>query len=365
MDGRWHFNLAPYMWMTGIKGDLSVANLPSVPVEAGFSDIWNNFDMGALGHFDARKNRVGMSLDFVYTSLGAPVARSAPVIGSLALEAHVKQLITEGTAFYRVASGGRADNPAHLDVLAGARYYGTRTRLEATTGAGAEYDSQSQDISWVDALAGLKFRAPLGSRFALLGRADIAGFGSRSRGTSRATWASSRRGTGRLAPAGATWTSTTRRRTLSRRSGSDSPTAGRAPGSPTPGSPVSVKPSAAVLVYRYQARTPGAIDGGHMKRIVAGCAVIGLGLALEASHAGAQDLQQKVAAAKQAAAQNQQALAGYTWIEKTEVAMKGEVKSTKLQSCRYGPDGKVQKTPLSEPAPPAEPSAVEAAGAAV
>lgn len=178
MDGRWHFNLAPYMWMTGIKGDLSVANLPSVPVEAGFSDIWDNFDMGVLGHVDARRNRVGMSVDFVYTNLGAPVVRSAPVIGSLALEADVRQLITEGTAFYRVASGGRADNPAHLDVLAGARYYGTKTRLEATTGAGAEYDSRSQDMSWVDALAGLKFRAPLGSRFALLGRADIAGFGS-------------------------------------------------------------------------------------------------------------------------------------------------------------------------------------------
>lgn len=93
-----------------------------------------------------------------------------------------------------------------------------------------------------------------------------------------------------------------------------------------------------------------------MKRIVTGCAVIGLGLVLAASHAEAQDLQQKVAAAKQAAAQNQQALLGYTWVEKTEVAMKGEVKSTKLQSCRYGPDGKVQKTPLSEPEAPAEPS---------
>ena len=87
-----------------------------------------------------------------------------------------------------------------------------------------------------------------------------------------------------------------------------------------------------------------------MKRIVTGCALAGLGLALAAGPVESQDMQQKIAAAKQAAAKNQQALRAYTWIEKTEILMKGEVKNTKLESCRYGPDGKVQKTPLSEPA---------------
>jgi hypothetical protein len=65
-------------------------------------------------------------------------------------------------------------------------------------------------------------------------------------------------------------------------------------------------------------------------------------------------LQEKLAAAKQAAAHNQQVLRGYTWIEKTELSFKGEVKNTKLESCRYGPDGKVQKTQISDPPPPPE-----------
>jgi|PlaIllAssembly_1097288.scaffolds.fasta_scaffold25103_2 hypothetical protein len=93
-----------------------------------------------------------------------------------------------------------------------------------------------------------------------------------------------------------------------------------------------------------------------MSRIVTGCVAATLGAVLAGGLAEAQDMQQKVAAAKQAAAQNQQVLRGYTWVEKTEIALKGEVKNTKLQSCRYGPDGKVQKTPLSEPAPPAQES---------
>ena len=61
------------------------------------------------------------------------------------------------------------------------------------------------------------------------------------------------------------------------------------------------------------------------------------------------DLQQKAAAAKEAAARNQQALRAYSWITKTELSVKGEVKNTKIESCKYGPDGKVQKTELTEP----------------
>jgi hypothetical protein len=65
-------------------------------------------------------------------------------------------------------------------------------------------------------------------------------------------------------------------------------------------------------------------------------------------------LQEKLAAAKHSAARNQQALRSYTWIEKSQLSFKGEVKNTKLSSCRYGPDGKVQKTMLGDPPPPPE-----------
>ena len=64
------------------------------------------------------------------------------------------------------------------------------------------------------------------------------------------------------------------------------------------------------------------------------------------------DLQQKLAASKEAAARNQQALRSYSWLEKTEVSLKGEVKNTKVDMCKYGPDGKVQKTAVVEPPPP-------------
>jgi hypothetical protein len=82
---------------------------------------------------------------------------------------------------------------------------------------------------------------------------------------------------------------------------------------------------------------------------VLAAAVLGLAAATPTS---AQELQQKLAAAKQNAAQNQQALRSYGWIEKVELSLKGEVKNTTVNACRYGPDGKVQKTAVVEPPPP-------------
>jgi hypothetical protein len=63
-------------------------------------------------------------------------------------------------------------------------------------------------------------------------------------------------------------------------------------------------------------------------------------------------VQEKLAMVKQSAAANQQALRHYSWVETTQISLKGEVKSVKQSSCVYGMDGKVQKTPMSAPEPP-------------
>jgi hypothetical protein len=90
-----------------------------------------------------------------------------------------------------------------------------------------------------------------------------------------------------------------------------------------------------------------------MKQIIVGTILAGFALTGASSRrADAQELQQKLAAVKQAAAQNQQMLRDYTWLEKTELSVKGELKATKVDSCRYGPDGKVQKTAVVTPPPP-------------
>lgn len=66
--------------------------------------------------------------------------------------------------------------------------------------------------------------------------------------------------------------------------------------------------------------------------------------------------QKHVEELKQAVKQSLAGLRKYEWIETTTVSLKGEVKSQKQNRCYYGADGKVQKIPLGETAPPQEQS---------
>jgi hypothetical protein len=179
MDGQWHFVVAPYIWFSGMKGDVSVKGVADIPIDQSFSDVIKDFHFGFLGHFEARKDRFGFATDIMYMNLHVPVAEGARVLGQLGLDTTVKSSTVEGLGFYRAAIGGRKDNPAHLDVLVGARYYGMSAQLNATLPGGAGASSGKQTFTWVDGLVGLRFRAPLGSKVAFIGRGDVAGLGSK------------------------------------------------------------------------------------------------------------------------------------------------------------------------------------------
>lgn len=88
-------------------------------------------------------------------------------------------------------------------------------------------------------------------------------------------------------------------------------------------------------------------------RLVLVLIVLMSGVTTQVRAQGAQkEIQEKLTAVKASVAQNQMALHAYTWIEHTDIGLKGEVKKTKDESCRYGPDGKVQKIAIGTPAPP-------------
>ena len=174
MDDRWHFVVAPYGWFAGVSGTVGPFE---APVEASFSDILKNVDIGALVRFEARRNRFGTSVDLIYLNLGADVPAEAPILGQLDLRADMESLIGEGVFFYRVATG--QDNAAFLDLLGGVRVIDTSTTLKATAPPGGTLTSEP-DLGWVDGLVGGRVRVPLGSpRVGLTGRGDVAGLGSK------------------------------------------------------------------------------------------------------------------------------------------------------------------------------------------
>ena len=70
-----------------------------------------------------------------------------------------------------------------------------------------------------------------------------------------------------------------------------------------------------------------------------------------AGQAPAPAAQDRAAALKQSLAENQKALRQYTWVETTQISLKGEVKKQEQKQVVYGADGKPKKTPLPGAAP--------------
>ena len=55
----------------------------------------------------------------------------------------------------------------------------------------------------------------------------------------------------------------------------------------------------------------------------------------------------RMEAIKKAAAENMASLRQYTWLERTTLFYKGEIKNVKDQQVKFGPDGKPEKTLIS------------------
>lgn len=102
------------------------------------------------------------------------------------------------------------------------------------------------------------------------------------------------------------------------------------------------------LCQRLAARTVARTCG---RWVTIGLAALTASFVAPAQNA---ELQQKLAAVKQAAAENQQKLHQYQWIETTQLTLKGDQKPPSQKLCHYGPDGQVQKTPIGPP--PEQPS---------
>ncbi len=91
-----------------------------------------------------------------------------------------------------------------------------------------------------------------------------------------------------------------------------------------------------------------------------GCLALFLTVLFAVAHVMAQEgdaasaRQEKVAALKQSLAKNQASLKTYYWTETTQISLKGEVKKQEQKQCQYGPDGKVEKTPVPGSEAPSE-----------
>lgn len=168
-DNSWEFNVAPYLWMTGLNGELTVLN-QDVPVDLKFGDdILSNLKMAAMFHAEAKKNRLSIMLDVFYAKLGGDSQIEGPV-NVHDIRVRLKQNMYEGGLGYTFARSGGFS----LDALVGARFFDVNTNTEFD---GVEVSSK--DFNFLEPYVGMRFENNW-TKWSVGGRFDIGGFGAGS-----------------------------------------------------------------------------------------------------------------------------------------------------------------------------------------
>ena len=166
-DG-WQFQVTPYVWLTGIDGEIKIGRLGSGGGEASFPDIWSDLHFAWMGAFEARRGRWGALVDTFYADLS---------IGTSTASVDLTDQFYTALATYRAHDG-----PVKVDVLLGPRYTHVDADLTLTSGIFAGRNV-STAIDWWDAIAGARASWQSSKGWLVTGYADLGGGGD-----DRFTW---------------------------------------------------------------------------------------------------------------------------------------------------------------------------------
>jgi hypothetical protein len=142
-----HVSITPYLWFAGVHGTTGVLG-HDASVSAGFGDIFNYLNIGAMGQMEVRYNRVIMPVDFLWMKLSDDKGLPVNDLGVQSIKAKMTETMLAPKIGYRIADGKRVK----VDALFGIRYWHVSTdfTLEPSQGLGGLSDS----ANWVDAVAG-------------------------------------------------------------------------------------------------------------------------------------------------------------------------------------------------------------------
>ncbi|MGF1759870.1 hypothetical protein L4D76_18420 [Photobacterium sagamiensis] len=179
---QWHYEVTPYLLAAGMEGTVGVKD-HTADVDASFSDIVDNLNMGFMGIFTAKKGPWTFALEGVYMKLDDSGASSVTGPGGFVsrkgeLDVTNSMYIAQGTVGYRLVDG-----KTKLNGHGGLRY----TKLEVDMDIVIQFDepqpfggaaSEEGSENWVDAVVGLHVMHPVSDMVTLTGYVDIGGGGS-------------------------------------------------------------------------------------------------------------------------------------------------------------------------------------------
>jgi opacity protein-like surface antigen len=179
----WNFEVTPYLFASGLNGTAGARGIQA-DVDASFSDIWDNLDIGLMGLFLAQKGPWSLTLDGVYFKVADQASKTVTgpfgqvsVKGALDVSASVTVL--QPSLWYRVL-----DDRTTVDLGGGLRYtrLGLDLDVKISTDPGIVFPgggvSFSGSDNWIDAVVGASVIHPISDRWSLMGYADLGGGGS-------------------------------------------------------------------------------------------------------------------------------------------------------------------------------------------
>ena len=177
-ESGWTYEIAPYGWLPGIKGDAALFGSPPLEVDVKFLDLleaidWSNFPPLVMLKGEVRNDRFGLFADVIHMALEVDTSTPGPVFSSATLNLEIT--LATALGFYRVAEEGES----HLDVLAGGRLWSVDADLGLGAGILAGV-SASDDETWVDPVIGIKGQYGFNDKVFVKGWGMIGGFGASS-----------------------------------------------------------------------------------------------------------------------------------------------------------------------------------------
>lgn len=166
--GDWSFQITPYVWATGLGGDLTIGPR-RIRIDRSFSDVLRDLDAAAFVTGFARRDRLVLLGDLSWSSSSRAGLLPPPLPGPLPAEGRLRQTSLTLAAGYRVA-----DTPgATVDLLAGLRHW----RVEASARVPALGFAASRSTNFTDPILAARIRADIAPGWSTLVYADVGGFG--------------------------------------------------------------------------------------------------------------------------------------------------------------------------------------------
>jgi hypothetical protein len=178
--GGWTFEVAPYLWLPALDGDISVHGR-TAEVDASIGEfvetLFENFQFVTIGRMEARRGPFVFTLDLLYLSLEDEDTTSV----GLQTEVDFSQLIVEFGAGYQLFDwqlGRRRWPRLSAEILVGGRYVNLDTELEITnTGPLGSRVNIDQSADWLEPFVGGRLRFAVSRPLAFVVRGDAGGFG--------------------------------------------------------------------------------------------------------------------------------------------------------------------------------------------